>query len=303
MARIRSIKPDFFLHEELSELSPLHRLFFIGLWTLADKEGKLEDRPRRIKAALFPYDETDVEPLLADLDAGGFILRYQADKKPCIYIPGFESHQRPHPKETSFKLPNPSPEALCREISRQAVKRSECIPSSPAGKEILDNGKEILDNIPEKASGLELVAEEEDSATRLQRHWNANAPESLPRIRALTPDRRRAIKARLKEHSVAEIEEAISSLGLSDFLCGGGDRGWKADFDWLVAPGNATKVLEGQYGIGAQKSSVAAGNSPPCNEEGCKRPGTRDFDGAPFCEDHYYHRYRLWIEQPAEVSA
>lgn len=107
MARIRSIKPDFFLHEGLAELSPLHRVFFIGLWTLADKEGRLEDRPKRIKAALLPWEDVDVDELLADLAARGFIVRYEAAGIACIEIPGFSKHQRPHPKEQAYGLPRP----------------------------------------------------------------------------------------------------------------------------------------------------------------------------------------------------
>jgi hypothetical protein len=143
MARIRSIKPDFFLHEGLAELSPLHRLFFIGLWTLADKSGRLEDRPKRIKAAVMPWENCDIEALLCDLDKAGFICRYEADGVKCIAIPGFERHQRAHPKEAESTLPVPP----SREITRPAGKRLEgfaagsvCIPSATAGKEILDHG-------------------------------------------------------------------------------------------------------------------------------------------------------------------
>jgi len=46
MARTRSIKPAFFANEHLAELSAGTRLLFIGLWTIADKNGKLEDRPK-----------------------------------------------------------------------------------------------------------------------------------------------------------------------------------------------------------------------------------------------------------------
>ena len=141
VARIRTIKPDFFLHEELAELSALHRLLFIGLWTLADKRGVLEDRPKRIKAALLPWEDCDVEALLADLDRGGFIVRYEAEGERCLYIPGFAKHQKPHPKEAEASLPLPGPDAFGREISRLAVERTDpagkgfsSIPSSPAGK-------------------------------------------------------------------------------------------------------------------------------------------------------------------------
>src|SRR5687768_4523414 len=82
VARIRTIKPEFFLHEGLAELSPLHRLLFIGLWTLADKRGVLEDRPRKIKAALFPWESAcDVDAMLWDLAEAGLIRRFVGPNK------------------------------------------------------------------------------------------------------------------------------------------------------------------------------------------------------------------------------
>jgi hypothetical protein len=55
------------------------RLLFIGLWTQADRAGRLLDRPKRIKAEIFPYDSFDVEKGLEQLSDAGFILRYKAD--------------------------------------------------------------------------------------------------------------------------------------------------------------------------------------------------------------------------------
>lgn len=129
MARIRSIKPEFFNHEGLADLTPLHRLLFIGLWTLADRHGRLEDRPRRIKAALLPWEDCDMGALLADLEAAGFIARYVATHKgkeeAVIWIPTFGAHQKPHPKESEFDLPPPGPDVFSREVSRLAVAKNE----------------------------------------------------------------------------------------------------------------------------------------------------------------------------------
>jgi hypothetical protein len=111
MARIRSIKPEFFHHEELAELSLAHQLLFIGLWTLADREGRLEDRPKRIKAAIFPYRDMDVDALLWDLHRSNFVSRYAAAGKACIAVLNFGKHQRPHPKEAPSELPPPPEEA------------------------------------------------------------------------------------------------------------------------------------------------------------------------------------------------
>lgn len=105
MAHKREIKPQFFRNEELADLSRDHRLVFIGLWTIADKQGVLEDRPRRIHADLFPYDpDLGLEKVLHDLTQAGFLRRYGSNVK-CIEIVNFTKHQRPHPKENDSGLP------------------------------------------------------------------------------------------------------------------------------------------------------------------------------------------------------
>jgi len=64
MARARNIKPGFFMDDVLAEIEPLGRILFAGLWCIADREGRLEDRPKRIKAEVLPYDECDMDNLL-----------------------------------------------------------------------------------------------------------------------------------------------------------------------------------------------------------------------------------------------
>ncbi len=107
MARIRSIKPDFFMHDGLAELSPIHRLLFIGLWTQADREGRLEDRPARIKAAVLPYDAADVDQMIDDLalHPERFIVRYEVCGVRYLQVTGFSAHQQPHIREVPSKIP------------------------------------------------------------------------------------------------------------------------------------------------------------------------------------------------------
>jgi hypothetical protein len=106
MARARNIKPGFFRNEVLAELPALSRLLFIGLWTLADREGRLEDRPKRIKADLFPYEEqVDVESMLTELSAKGFVIRYVVDGHRFVQIANFSKHQDPHYKEKASEIP------------------------------------------------------------------------------------------------------------------------------------------------------------------------------------------------------
>ncbi len=105
MARSRNIKPGFFLNEELSELSFETRLLFIGLWTIADKEGRLEDRPKRIHISCLPYDQVNVDSMLTDLETSGFIVRYSVDGKKYIQIINWLKHQAPHHKEADSEIP------------------------------------------------------------------------------------------------------------------------------------------------------------------------------------------------------
>lgn len=108
MARSRNIKPSFFTNDLLAELSPLARLLFIGLWTIADRNGRLEDRPKRIRAEIFPYDDCDCDLLLRDLHRSGFIIRYSVDGDRFIMINNFLKHQNPHPKEQPSTIPEPA---------------------------------------------------------------------------------------------------------------------------------------------------------------------------------------------------
>lgn len=106
MARARNIKPGFFMNEDLAELDYGIRLLFIGLWTLSDREGRLEDRPRRIKRELFPSDTLDVEEALRQLEGFGFIKRYKFEEFSVIQIIKFLDHQSPHGTEKDSELPD-----------------------------------------------------------------------------------------------------------------------------------------------------------------------------------------------------
>lgn len=99
MARSRNIKPAFFKNETLAECAPLARLLFAGLWCLADRVGRLEDRPKRIRAEILPYDDGCVDDILNELHNAGFILRYGVGEKRYIQVVNFGKHQNPHCKE------------------------------------------------------------------------------------------------------------------------------------------------------------------------------------------------------------
>lgn len=111
MARTRSIKPSFFKNEYLAECEPMARLLFAGLWTLADSQGRMEFRPLRIKAELFPYDNCDIVGLLKQLADKGFVRAYESGDVRVLEIPTFGEHQRCHPDERDEGLPPPDESA------------------------------------------------------------------------------------------------------------------------------------------------------------------------------------------------
>lgn len=106
--RARSIKPGFFTNEDLADVGPLGMLLFEGLWCMADREGRLEDRPRQIRAQVLPYFEADANQLLGALASRGFIVRYQAGSRRFIQIVNWLKHQNPHHMEQPSEIPAPS---------------------------------------------------------------------------------------------------------------------------------------------------------------------------------------------------
>ena len=117
MARARNIKPGFFKNELLAEMPPETRLLFMGLWCLADREGRFEDRPKKIKMELFPCDSFSIEDSLALLAKDGFLLRYEVDGKRYAQVVNFTKHQMPHHKEVPSDIPAPPG---CAQVTRHS---------------------------------------------------------------------------------------------------------------------------------------------------------------------------------------
>lgn len=144
MARARNIKPGFFKNELLAELSPWDRLLFAGLWCLADREGRMEDRPKRIKMELFPCDDYKVEEGLCNLEQSGFLTRYTINGVAVISITNFIKHQSPHGTEKDSELPDENGELTVHERSKNG-----CVTGNKRkcnGEPTLNNVKPSLDN-------------------------------------------------------------------------------------------------------------------------------------------------------------
>lgn len=106
MARIRSIKPEFWTDEKVVGLSPLARLVFIGLWNFADDEGRADFSPMRLKMQILPADDADMSLLLGEIRGAGLIVVYSVDNKEFFEICGFAKHQKID-KRVKSKRPSP----------------------------------------------------------------------------------------------------------------------------------------------------------------------------------------------------
>ena len=216
MARARNIKPGFFLNENLAECEPLARLLFAGLWCIADREGRLEDRPKRIKAEILPYDDCDVDKLLNQLAKQGFIIRYEVDDKRYIQISNFLKHQNPHIKEAASTIPPPPEvEPAPDEHHTSTVLAPEKHSSFPAGSLILDpdslkHDPEILysPNPPVSDEPHEPGEVVNSDAKTVFEHWNSK---DIIQHRKLTDKIKRAIKGALRNYSADEICAAIDN--------------------------------------------------------------------------------------------
>lgn len=142
MARSRNIKPGFFINDQLAEIEPLGRLLFAGLWTIADREGRIEDRPKRIKVEVLPYDHCDVDQLLEELHKRNFIIRYQIDGERYIQITNWKKHQNPHVKEKKSTIPAPCLNTTST-TSEQEEKKEKLPEHEPEKAKTLENTQEM----------------------------------------------------------------------------------------------------------------------------------------------------------------
>ncbi|MCC6227191.1 MAG: hypothetical protein IT195_12410 [Microthrixaceae bacterium] len=122
MARIRTIKPEFFSSERIAKLTDAAKITFIGLWCEADDYGVVHANPRVLKGHIWPLDDTitayDINTHLEELENGEpLIHRYTVDGKDYALIHGFTEHQKVskpsqkrHPRPPSESPPGALPE-------------------------------------------------------------------------------------------------------------------------------------------------------------------------------------------------
>jgi hypothetical protein len=225
MARARNIKPGFFANEDLVELPPFTRLLFIGLWTVADRAGRMEDKPKKIKMMLFPADDLDVDAALNALASYNFILRYEHDGARFIQVMEFCKHQNPHKDEKASTIPAPCEHhasTVQEDISHDGNPADSPIPSSPIpDSPIADSlipDSKFNNNVEQK--NLDRARVESlviDPIPEIFAYWQRimKSPKSV-----LDEKRRRSIKSALKNYSAADVCIAIRGCSRTPYNMG-----------------------------------------------------------------------------------
>jgi hypothetical protein len=239
VARIRYIKPDTFADTDLAEVSIPARLLYIGLWCYMDCDGVAEADSKLIKRNLFPYDDAitskKIHLLIDELIEHGFLFHFKYNDREYLFCPTLAKHQKFHKNETSkYLIPSSTLQALSQ-TSAAPYKH----PASSTGNGELatetENG-ELRTGAP---------ALPDLTPTLFLEIWREQVP-PLPDIRELSPDRKKKAKARLVEKPDPDYwREVFARITKSKFLLG--EKGWKADFDWILQPDSHIRVMEGKY--------------------------------------------------------
>jgi len=270
MARARNIKPGFFRNSDLVELPMEARLLFIGLWTLADREGRLEDRPKQIKMEIFPADNVDCDVLLSLLASTGMVARYEVGGKRFLQVVNFTRHQNPHRDEKASTMPDQhgnfatTAAAPCKHSANTVQ-----APCNEDGNPVvigLNPDTLIPDSLTEPNGSV-------GNADRLPRCdtqsvvdlYHEILPE-LPRVRLMTDARKKALtnfwkfvltsrKTDGSKRAGTAVEAMEWTRGYftrardNDFLMGRGHKaagheGWQCDFDFLLTEKGKKHVIE-----------------------------------------------------------
>lgn len=174
MARIRTIKPEFFRHEALQDLEAANpgkncMLVFAGLWTISDKNGVFEYRPRLMKLDILPFLDFDMQATLDALEGAGFVKSFESDGKLYGVVPSFGKHQRITGKEAEDgqRYPDPSQGKFRETSGKQQGNNGETPENQPVAQEReKEREKERYVHVSDKPKRPEQKILEEDAAPK-----------------------------------------------------------------------------------------------------------------------------------------
>lgn len=222
MARIRTLKPEFWEDELVGELSPLARLVFIGCISHADDEGRMRGSAAFVRSQVFAYDPVttleQVEAALQELHAARRITLYGGAQRYLVVV-NFLRHQRiRRPQLSALPAPsriNPTAPVEVAELQEvpTLVRNGDDIVTTPVtdGVEGEWKGKE------KETSESAVPSSDQSDIAEVFDHWVAKTWTGRGRRPSLDEKKRSRIRARLKRFSATELKTAIDGFAASPF--------------------------------------------------------------------------------------
>lgn len=256
------IDSDLFLEMPLTT-----QALYFHLSMRADDDGFVNN-PKRI-LRLIGASEDDMKVLLAK----SFLIPFENG---IVVIKHWKMHN--YIQKDRYKPTLYSKEKSTLELTKQGVYEpldTECIQDvykmdtqDRLGKDRLELGK-VIENTT-YSSSTSVDPQPKVTAVEVVNLYH-DICKSYPRVRSISDNRRKAINARLRTHSMDEIREVFEKAERSSFLKGSNKRNWSANFDWLMNDTNFCKVLDGNYD---DKADVKTEEQPQHREI--------DWDNLPF---------------------
>jgi len=253
VARIRTIKPEYWTDERVGECSVSARLLFVATWNFADDHGGLDRSSKQLKAQAFPYDNIDCEPLVQELLKAGLLIEYEVGGKKYLHIKGFRTHQKVE-KPARPRIPvydnSPSPPRVLPESSPESSGSS--LGRESKGKEWKgENARaQAMPGVKDCGTGLLTLAAESLDC------WRRDVPECNPEA-----------FARWIVHceTSGKMLGAAQRLGQAKMLAGNGEFSAQAEVvDFCVAQG--WKTLVPISDIRARRDGMSRNGPKPAKE-------------------------------------
>lgn len=257
MARIRTIKPEFWTDERLTECSLSARLMFIGMWNFADDNGNMGYSAKRIKMQVFPGDSIETQPLIDELLTHGVLIEYSVNGEKFLHIKGFAKHQVINrPSQSSIPRPEFSDDSVSAHgglIDGREGKGRE-------GKEDISSGSTTIPTTTSNATPdqpvLKLVSKTIPDCPHadILALWAEKLPVAIQPA-DWNEKRQQALRSRWREKSNRQKLDwwarFFEYIAQSDFLMGRtntpGRKAFALSLDWLCKSENFLKVIEGRF--------------------------------------------------------
>jgi hypothetical protein len=237
MARIRSIKPEFWVSEQVTACEIPARLTFIGLWTFSDDEGRHPASIQRLRLEVFPGDANislaDVEGWVNQLRTQGLVVQYDGQEHGMLWqITGWH-HQR-IPKASVSKFPPPTNDSIVPVDCNGKLPPATATAASPEKRQ-----RKYKDPANFELSSI----------------WNAHAElheGRLNRVDRIGEKRETQMRTRLRNPDFLDaFKRAILNAPVSF-----DNSDWQVTFDWLIKNDDNVLKLETWARQGGQDSSA-----------------------------------------------